>query len=205
MDDLAKWAFYLGLGRRTGIPLAREVPGLIPTEEWKMKRLNQPWNPGETLSVAIGQGYVSSTPLQLAVMLSTVVNGGTRYRPQYVKRVESPDGTPIWAMQPEVLAESHLKKSTVAQLKSAMRDVVMSGRGTGARQQDIYNPATGAVQGFFAGRIVLTFQRLIEIWGAIPELYLLIIFASIFDPSLLLLLLALLFFDINNMFIFIIM
>ncbi len=54
VDDIATWAFHLGLGKKTGIPLAREVPGLIPTEEWKRKRFNQVWNAGESLSVAKG-------------------------------------------------------------------------------------------------------------------------------------------------------
>ena len=66
VDDIAKWAFKLGLGRKTGVTLAREVPGLIPTEEWKMKRFKQPWNAGETVNVAIGQGYVLTTAIQLA-------------------------------------------------------------------------------------------------------------------------------------------
>lgn len=133
VDGIAEYSRRFGMGIPTGIALEHEKPGIIPDTPWKRKRFNQPWFPGETLSVAIGQGYVVATPLQMAVMLSTVVNGGVRYRPQYVKRIESTDGTPIWEMQPEILADNKLKKSTVEQLKSAMRDVVMSGHGTGSK------------------------------------------------------------------------
>ncbi len=77
VDKIAKWATYLGLGRRTGINLAREVPGLIPTEAWKQKRFGQEWNGGETLSVAIGQSYVLTTAIQLANLYASIANGGT--------------------------------------------------------------------------------------------------------------------------------
>jgi penicillin-binding protein 2 len=135
VDDLAKWAFYLGLGRRTGIPLAREVPGLIPTEEWKMKRLNQPWNPGETLSVAIGQGYVLTTILQLANAYASVANGGTQYRPFFVKRVESIDGQVISESKPEILDSHKLKPSTARAIRDGLYNVVNDRSGTAFSQR----------------------------------------------------------------------
>ncbi len=135
MDDLAKWAFYLGLGRRTGIPLAREVPGLIPTEEWKMKRLNQPWNPGETLSVAIGQGYVLTTILQLANTYASVANGGTQYRPYFVKRIESIEGQVISESKPEVLDQHRLKPTTSQAVRDGLYNVVNDRSGTAYAQR----------------------------------------------------------------------
>jgi penicillin-binding protein 2 len=135
VDDLAKWAFYLGLGRRTGIPLAREVPGLIPTEEWKMKRLGQPWSPGETLSVAIGQGYVLTTILQLANTYASVANGGTQYRPYFVKRIESIDGQVISESKPEVLDQHKLKPSTYKAIRDGLYNVVNDRSGTAYSQR----------------------------------------------------------------------
>ncbi|MBS1960781.1 MAG: penicillin-binding protein 2 [Bdellovibrionales bacterium] len=135
VDDLAKWAFYLGLGRRTGIPLPREVPGLIPTEEWKMKRYNQPWNPGETLSVAIGQGYVLTTILQLANTYASVANGGTQYRPFFVKRIESNDGQVISESKPEPLDTHHLKPSTARAVRDGLYNVVNDRNGTAYSQR----------------------------------------------------------------------
>lgn len=135
VDDIAKWAFYLGLGRRTGIPLAREVPGLIPTEEWKQKRLNQSWNPGETLSVAIGQGYVLTTILQLANTFASIANGGTQYRPFFVKRIESIDGQVISESKPEALDQHRLKPATSDAIRDGMFDVVNSQGGTAYPQR----------------------------------------------------------------------
>lgn len=135
VDDIAKWAFFLGLGRRTGIPLAREVPGLIPTEEWKQKRLNQSWNPGETLSVAIGQGYVLTTILQLANTFASIANGGTQYRPYFVKRIESIDGQVISESKPEALDQHRLKPSTATAIRDGMFDVVNTQGGTAYPQR----------------------------------------------------------------------
>ena len=77
VDDIAKWATVLGLGRKTGINLAGEVPGLIPTEEWKRKRFNQAWNAGETATVAIGQSFVLTTALQLANLYQVLAMAGS--------------------------------------------------------------------------------------------------------------------------------
>lgn len=132
VDNLATYARQFGLGVPTGIALDHEKPGIIPDTAWKQRRFNKPWFAGETLSVSIGQGYVATTPLQMAVMLATVLNSGVRLRPQYVKRIEAPDGTAVWEMKPEVMDDAKLKPSTVAQIKSAMKDTVMSGHGTGA-------------------------------------------------------------------------
>src|SRR5262245_3331359 len=133
VDGIAEYARRLGLGLPTGVRLEHEKAGTIPDTQWKRKRFNQPWFEGETLSVAIGQGYVTATPLQMANLAATVANGGTRYRPFYVKRVEAPDGSLLQEIEPEVLGEAHLKKSTLAQIHSAMRDVVMTDSGTGKK------------------------------------------------------------------------
>jgi penicillin-binding protein 2 len=133
VDGIAEYARRLGLGLPTGIRLEHEKAGTIPDTQWKRKRFNQPWFEGETLSVAIGQGYVTATPLQMANLAATVANGGTRYRPFYVKRVEAPDGSLLKEVEPEVLGEARLKKSTLAQIHSAMRDVVMTDSGTGKK------------------------------------------------------------------------
>ena len=114
VDGIAEYAHRLGLGLPTGIALPHEQIGTIPDTEWKRRRFGQPWFEGETLSVAIGQGYVTATPLQMANLAATMANGGTRRRPFYVKRVVSPDGT-VLEVEPEVLGEAHLKKSTLAQ------------------------------------------------------------------------------------------
>ncbi len=78
---LAEMARRLGLGSKFGMELQEERAGLVPTEEWKRERYGEPWHPGETVIASIGQGYMLSTPMQLAVMTSRLVNGGKAVEP----------------------------------------------------------------------------------------------------------------------------
>lgn len=91
VDTIAKYATSLGLGKKAGIEIEHEKGGLIPSTAWKRQRYKDKWHEGETLSVAIGQGYVSTTPLQICRMTAAVVNGGTLYRPQIVHHITAPD------------------------------------------------------------------------------------------------------------------
>lgn len=86
VDRLAKYAAYFRLGQKTGLELEEEKTGLIPTEAWKVKAFGQPWFPGETLSVAVGQGSVLVSPLQNALLIATVANRGAWLRPTLLKR-----------------------------------------------------------------------------------------------------------------------
>ena len=131
VDRIAPYARALGLGEKTGIELDDEKPGLIPDSKWKRQRFGQPWFPGETPSLAIGQGYVNVTPLQMANMIAAVANGGTLYRPWFVRRVESLDGAVVREYGPEKIRSLSLKQATLKQLRAALFDVVNSGEGTG--------------------------------------------------------------------------
>ena len=91
IDVINRWAGALGLGVPSGIDLPHEVRGLVPSTAWKRERLAEPWYPGETISVSIGQGAVSVTPISLAVMMATVVNGGVRVVPRLLKAVRYGD------------------------------------------------------------------------------------------------------------------
>jgi penicillin-binding protein 2 len=143
VDGIAKYARGLGLGLPTGVALENEKTGLIPDSEWKQRRFKQPWFPGETLSVAIGQGYVTATPLQMANLAATLANGGTRYRPRYVKQVDSADGSISSRPEPEILGEAGLGKAALDKVRSAMRDVVMSDRGTGKKARVLGTEVAG--------------------------------------------------------------
>lgn len=87
VDKLAKYANSLGLGHKTGIKLAHEKSGLTPTKDWKRRKYKLPWQEGETMSTAIGQGFNLVTPLQVCLMTATLANGGTRYRPQLISEI----------------------------------------------------------------------------------------------------------------------
>jgi len=135
IDRIAKYARMLGLGERSGIALDDEKTGLIPDTEWKRKRFGQPWFPGETPSVSIGQGYVSVTPIQMANLIATVANGGTLYRPWFVRKVESLDGTLLQEYGPEKIRSLQLKESTLKYLRNSLSAVVNIGGGTGGRSR----------------------------------------------------------------------
>src|SRR5687768_17952546 len=89
IDLISRFMGMLGFGSRTGIDLAGESEGVLPSQEWKMRRFKQKWYSGETISIGIGQGYNSYTPLQLAAATATVANDGVMYRPHIVNYVEA--------------------------------------------------------------------------------------------------------------------
>ena len=118
IDRIHHWATALGLGEPSGIDLPHEVPGLVPSRAWKQLRFNQPWYPGETLSVAIGQGAVSVTPISLAVMISTVASGGLRPVPHMLQAVRSETG---WVAADHAEPERvDLRPETVAAVREGL-------------------------------------------------------------------------------------
>ena len=131
VDRIAKWARAFGLGEKSGIALDDEKGGTVPDSEWKRKRFRQPWYPGETLSVAIGQGYLTVTPLQLANMMAALANGGTLYRPRIVSKMESVDGTSVREFGPEKIRTIALKRETLERMHKALAHVVNGPGGTG--------------------------------------------------------------------------
>lgn len=135
VDDIAKWATLFGLGKKTGINLAREANGLIPTVEWKRKNLGQPWNAGETASVAIGQSFVLTTPLQLANLYAAIGNGGTLYRPFIVKQIRSHTGDLIQEFHPKVIGKVQLSQKTIELIREGLWGVINTPIGTAYSQR----------------------------------------------------------------------
>lgn len=135
VDRLARYARMFGLGEKTGVEIEHEKPGLIPTSEWKKKRYNVKWHEGETLSIAIGQGYDLTTPLQVAVMTSVIANGGTLYKPAVVEQVVNADGKPVSVFKPEVLSRLPGQGRNLKLVREGMVEAVNSKRGTGREAQ----------------------------------------------------------------------
>ena len=100
VDRLAKYANMLGLGRKTGVPLPGEKPGLIPTSEWKEKRFGVPWQQGESLSIAVGQGYDVVVPIQNALLAAQVANGGKKLDLHLVDAAYDVDGNEVYKWEP---------------------------------------------------------------------------------------------------------
>lgn len=132
VDKVAEVAKKLGLGDFTGIDLTGERRGIIPTRAWKQGALGQPWHPGENLVIGIGQGYVTTTPLQLAVMAARLANGGYAVQPRIVRRDDAfgPATDPRLASQrwPSL----HFKREQLDLALEGMIRVTTPPRGTAA-------------------------------------------------------------------------
>lgn len=131
VDAIHKWATAMGLGELSGIDLPFETVGIMPSTEWKRERTGERWYAGETISVAIGQGQVSVTPISLAVMMATVANGGTRVVPHLVRAADEGAG---WHPVPSPAGQRSLDMSP--ETVDAVRDglwLAVNGAGTARR------------------------------------------------------------------------
>ena len=132
VDAINRWAVDLGLGALSGIDLPFEVRGLVPSRAWKRERFGEPWYPGETISVSIGQGAVSVTPVSMAVMMATVANGGRRVVPHLLRATRSEGAwTPVQTPAPTTV---DLAPQTVETLRRGLW-MVVNRRGTGGRSR----------------------------------------------------------------------
>ena len=131
VDRIARYAGEFGLGKKTGIPLPHERPGIVPSSSWKQKRLGAPWYSGETLSLAVGQGYITTTPLQLVTMMSAVANGGILYLPQVVEKATDIRGTLLTEYPPTETGRTTISEETLLFIREALRGAVNEPHGTG--------------------------------------------------------------------------
>jgi penicillin-binding protein 2 len=131
IDRINKWATALGLGVKSGIDLPNEVQGLVPSTQWKREKQHEKWYAGETISVAIGQGQVSVTPVSMAVYAAALANGGTRVTPHLLKAVDGGSGwKPMPAPPPQSKVDLHPERL------QAIRDglwMVVNAGGTGGK------------------------------------------------------------------------
>lgn len=140
VDRIHEYATKFGLGVPTKLELAEEAKGLVPSTEWKRKAFknvaDQKWYPGETLSVAIGQGAVTVTPLQATRALAALVNGGRLLRPYLVKMIASKDG-PFRddSFGPQEDGHIDLDPAIVSTVRAGLVGVVNDKRGTAHRAQ----------------------------------------------------------------------
>lgn len=138
IDKMALYAKLLGLGQLTGIGLSNEVPGLMPSREWKLKNLGEEWQPGENLSNAIGQGYVLTNALQMAMAYSAIGQEGLLYKPFVVKKIINQDNELIADFESELIRDASIPnrdgdaidKSTFKAVKEGLWKVANGERGT---------------------------------------------------------------------------
>jgi penicillin-binding protein 2 len=124
IDRMSDYLAPYGFGARTGVDTTNERPGVLPSTRWKREAMAQAWYPGETLSAGIGQGYMLTTPLQLAVATSVLARRGERHIPRLLKSI---DGEPVEAPALEPIMASAANWDSVY---DGMREVVHGKRGT---------------------------------------------------------------------------
>ncbi len=133
VDALAEFAQMLGLGKKTGVEMEHEKSGLTPTKEWKRQNRKQKWQEGETLSIAIGQGFNLVTPLQMCLLTATLANGGLVYRPQLVEKVVDPEGNVVESFKPDLMRRVEGFDRYFRLIRAGMEEVVHGKRGTARR------------------------------------------------------------------------
>lgn len=132
VDRIAKYAAELGLGQKLGVQLNFEMPGLMPTSAWKKLTLRMPWTTGETPSIAIGQGYVQMTPMQIANLYATLGNEGEIWRPYLVKRIINHFGETLMVKDPQLIKRvTKISRDSFRIVNEGLKAVVMDPEGTG--------------------------------------------------------------------------
>ena len=131
VDRLAYYAKGFGLGQKTGIQLTDEKPGLVPSSKWKKDVYKVQWYEGETISVSVGQGYMLTTPIQMANAYAAISNGGKLFQPQIVDRVEDLSGNISMSFKPKEIGRVPVSDKTLDILKKALYGVVHEDGGTG--------------------------------------------------------------------------
>ncbi len=139
VDSLAEYANLLGLGHKTGIDFEYEKSGLIPTAAWKKLAKGVSWQEGETLSIAIGQGFNLVTPLQICQMTSALANGGILYKPFLIEKIIDPEGHVIKEFEPIIDVELIGMEKNFELIRKGLVGAVNDRHGTGkaARLKDI--------------------------------------------------------------------
>ena len=132
IDNIHSFIGQFGLGKKTGIDIEGEVSGLLPSSAWKMSQYKQKWYAGDTISVAIGQGYNLATPLQLAFATMVIANNGKAYLPRLVKQIQNSDTGDVEDIPEKLLYSLNLKPRNLEVVKSALVDVTRPG-GTAAK------------------------------------------------------------------------
>ncbi len=170
VDKMHKYISAMGIGSKTGIELSREAPGLMPSSAWKKKNRNEDWHPGENLSVAIGQGFIETTPLQMAVAYLAIGSEGRVVKPFLIKKILNQEGQVVTEYPPQVVR--HLSEPVngepplidphnYAAVKEGLRRVVNGTRGTARNTVRLDGveiagkTGTAQVRGFSASELFL--------------------------------------------------
>ena len=136
VDRLAHWVKAFGLGEKTGVGMPGESAGLVPTSWWKKQAVGVPWQKGETLSIAIGQGFDSATPLQMTLAYAAIANNGKVWQPYVVRRIEGHGPDEVAEIKGKLKERIAIDQRHFDVVKKGLLGVVESEQGTAHRIKD---------------------------------------------------------------------
>jgi penicillin-binding protein 2 len=128
VSKMSKYSKYFGLGELSGIDLPSEVPGTVPDNEWKFKNIGERWYIGDSYHLSIGQGFLATTPLQIANATAVIANGGVLFQPQIVDKVVVEDDYE-YQVESKVIRENFISQENLKKVREAMRETVLTGSG----------------------------------------------------------------------------
>jgi penicillin-binding protein 2 len=147
VDEIARFANLFGMGERTGIDLASETQGLVPTRAWKRENRADSWYHGDTANLSIGQGYILASPLQMFRVISVVANGGYLIKPYLVKRIVDVRGKVVKENSQPSRKKIGLSSSNLKFMQRSLAGVVREGTGWRARNETVsISGKTGTAQ-----------------------------------------------------------
>ena len=127
-EKIINYSRMFGFGQLTGVDIPGEIPGLIPTPQWKETRMHERWVAGDTMNMSIGQGFINVTPIQMANMVAMIVNNGKIYNPHFLKEVRDPvTGAIEHIVTPELIHESDIPPAVFETVRQNMRAVITEG------------------------------------------------------------------------------
>ena len=133
IDKIEYYSKLFSLGEYTGIDLPNEKTGVFPSRQWKKQVIGDIWYPGDTVNTSIGQGYMTSTPLQIGVMMSGIFNGGKIYKPHIVKGIRKRDTNEYIEKEPELKHQINVPKEIRDNIMAGLIDAVYKRGGTSRR------------------------------------------------------------------------
>ncbi|MBC7188944.1 penicillin-binding protein 2, partial [Candidatus Aerophobetes bacterium] len=137
VEKIIHYAKLFGLGQVSGVDLISEKRGLLPTPDWKKENFKEPWYPGDTANLSIGQGYLLVTPIQMLKLINAVANGGYLIKPYLVQKITTFDGKVIAHFSPEKTGRLPFSTSTLNFIREALAGVVERGTGWRAKNKKV--------------------------------------------------------------------
>jgi penicillin-binding protein 2 len=130
VDKLTDYYHRFGLGSKTGVDIPNETAGRVPTPDWKKKTTGEDWFTGDTYNIAVGQGDILASPLQMATAIASIANGGILYKPHFVSRIEDTKGNLVRQINPEITRRDFISQDNLKIVRDAMRQTVTLPQGT---------------------------------------------------------------------------